>query len=60
MSQSLRHFDNERLSGLAKILAEEAARMQREAAIKQGLADRAIKEIKRRKREGEWDAHRFR
>lgn len=51
MSHTMRHYSDEKLSALAAELGAAANRLQREAAQKQRLADRARKEIKRRKRE---------
>lgn len=51
MIETMRHFTDERLRDLAKVLGDEAAKLQSEAACKQRLADRVRKELKRRRRE---------
>jgi len=55
--ETLRHYTDERLTALAKVLGDEAARLQAEAACKQRLADRARKELKRRRQPSTGDRH---
>jgi hypothetical protein len=55
--ESLRHYDADRLAALVKALDEEVARLQAEAAGKQRIADRARKELKRRRHPPMGDRH---